>query len=319
MSRTPILVTGSTRSGTSWVGKMLCISGEAGYVNEPFNQKYQPGWAGKPFPYHSLYINTENQALYEPVLERILQMRYPAFRNMSRVRSPRDLGRLSRDFTQSIAYRMRGVRPLLKDPYAIFSAEWLAQRFNMNVVVTIRHPAGFVSSIKKLNWKRNFQHWVAQESLLRDHLAKWADQIRDYAARGDEIDIIDCAILMWNCYYDVVHRYRQSHPDWLFVNYEELAEQPVAGFHELYGDLGLHWSGDVEGEIREYSSAENPKEVTGNDSPHIVKRDSRAAKRTWRTRLTDEEIERVRTGTHDVFTLYYPNDGWPSAGEAITQ
>lgn len=101
MSDSPILVTGSTRSGTSWVGKMLCLSGEAGYINEPFNQKYQPGWAGEPFPYHTLYINTNNQALYEPVLERILRMRYPAFRNLSRVRSPRDLGRLSRDYSQS--------------------------------------------------------------------------------------------------------------------------------------------------------------------------------------------------------------------------
>ena len=33
----PILVTGAHRSGTTWVGRMLCASGEAHYVSEPFN------------------------------------------------------------------------------------------------------------------------------------------------------------------------------------------------------------------------------------------------------------------------------------------
>lgn len=177
MSDSPILVTGSARSGTSWVGKMLCLSGEAGYINEPFNQKYQPGWAGEPFPYHTLYINTNNQALYEPVLERILRMRYPAFRNLSRVRSPAILAGCRATTRKAIVYRTRGVRPLLKDPYAILSAEWLAQRLGMEVIVTIRHPASFVSSIKKTRrGTSSTGSSVEQGLLLQDHLGKWQGQ-----------------------------------------------------------------------------------------------------------------------------------------------
>ena len=40
--RSPILVTGLPRSGTSWVGKMLAASGELVYVNEPLNPQHPP-------------------------------------------------------------------------------------------------------------------------------------------------------------------------------------------------------------------------------------------------------------------------------------
>jgi LPS sulfotransferase NodH len=43
MSNQPILVTGAHRSGTTWVGKILCASGEAAYISEPLNLWHRPG------------------------------------------------------------------------------------------------------------------------------------------------------------------------------------------------------------------------------------------------------------------------------------
>ena len=43
MHTKPILVTGSHRSGTTWVGKMLAATGSVGYIHEPFNLKNRPG------------------------------------------------------------------------------------------------------------------------------------------------------------------------------------------------------------------------------------------------------------------------------------
>lgn len=41
-------------------------------------------------------------------------------------------------------------RPLVKDPFALFSAEWFADNFDAEVIVIVRHPAAVVSSIKRL-------------------------------------------------------------------------------------------------------------------------------------------------------------------------
>lgn len=309
-SRKPILVTGSTRSGTTWTGSMLCLSGEAGYITEPFNRNYQPGWIVERLPHQSLYINGDNARLYRPVVDQVMRMRYPIFRNLTQVRSARQIGRVARDYGRSVSHRIRKVRPLIKDPYALFSAEWLAATYGMDVVITIRHPAGFVSSIKKLNWKRDFRHWAEQDLLLRDLLSKYADRIHDYARRGDEVDIIDRAILMWNAYYRVVEGFRREHPDWSFVRYDDLAEEPIAGFRSLYAALGLTWSPETEEGIAKHSDAGNVKDVSGSQSPHTIKRSSRAAKWTWADRLSAEEIARVRQGTAEVAAHFFDDSDW---------
>ena len=89
----PILVTGSLRSGTSWAGNMLCRSGEAGYIHEPFNVSRLPGWAGGLFPHWFQYVCDENESAYAATIERILHHRYPFFGQLREVTSRRRAGR----------------------------------------------------------------------------------------------------------------------------------------------------------------------------------------------------------------------------------
>jgi LPS sulfotransferase NodH len=39
----PILVTGTHRSGTTWVGKMLAADSSTAYISEPLNVLHRPG------------------------------------------------------------------------------------------------------------------------------------------------------------------------------------------------------------------------------------------------------------------------------------
>ena len=39
----PILVTGTHRSGTTWVGKMLAADSRTAYISEPLNVLHRPG------------------------------------------------------------------------------------------------------------------------------------------------------------------------------------------------------------------------------------------------------------------------------------
>ena len=51
----PILVTGSHRSGSTWVGKILNLSNETYYINEPFNIETHNS-PSNPFKYWFEYV-----------------------------------------------------------------------------------------------------------------------------------------------------------------------------------------------------------------------------------------------------------------------
>lgn len=303
----PILVTGSHRSGTTWVGRMLCAGGQVFYVSEPFNVgPVGPRWIPN-FPYWFYYISSQNALKYEELLQNVIELRYPLFRNTLRIRRLRHVGRLGRDWLLSKYARLLGKRPLIKDPIALFSAEWLAQRFNMKVIVMIRHPAAFASSLKRLNWQFDFANWLKQDLLMQNLLSPFQDQIQEYAR--NKKDIIDQAILMWNVIYSIVHQYRQAHPDWMFVKHEEIAANPLKGFKELYQYCGLTWNKRARSTIKAYSDAKNVKDVSPTD-PGTVRRDSRATIKTWKQRLNGEEIERIYMGTKKVASLFYDETEW---------
>ena len=283
---------------------MLDVSGETGYVHEPFLPSRSPGWIAEPLPFWFMYITEEIEERYLPALSNVVSMRYPLGASLRRTRTLRHLALHLIESTHSARYRVRRVRPLLKDPLALFSSEWLADRFGMDVVVMIRHPLAFVSSIKRLNWGFDYErHWLGQDLLMRDLLGDRAEEFRGY--RG-EVDVVGEGIVMWNAIYDVVARFRDRHPEWHFVVYEDLAADPVPRFRVLYDDLGLTWSGKVAATIERYSKDDNPKEVP-TTRRRAVRRNSAAAATTWRERLSPAEVERVSRETAEVACLFYPD------------
>jgi Sulfotransferase family len=305
----PILVTGSHRSGTTWVGKMLARAPGLAYVHEPFNPQRGPGWVGERLPHWYLYVCPENEERYLPLFRRVVELRYPIGRDLAHAGGIRPLGQAVLEWARSIG--RQGARPVLKDPIALFSAEWLAERFGAYPVVMIRHPAAFAGSLKRLDWRFDFRNWADQPLLLRDHLGPFEKEIREFARR--ERDIVDQAVLMWNAIHHVVAGYRERYPRWTFVRYEDLASDPVPGFLDLFALLDLPWTEGIRADIERFSSEANVKEV-----PPIlhrrVKRDSRAAARTWLHRLTEEERGRVREGTAEVAAAFYAAEDW-AAGE----
>jgi hypothetical protein len=143
----PILVTGAHRSGTTWVGKMLALAPGVGYVHEPFSPRTPRGLSPAGFRHYYAVVTPENAARYRSGLERSLELRYDLGAQLAGARSWRDLARVPVDYRRLRRWRGNGSRPLVKDPIALLSAEWLAETFGMDVVVLIRHPAAFAASL----------------------------------------------------------------------------------------------------------------------------------------------------------------------------
>jgi hypothetical protein len=309
----PILVTGSHRSGTTWVGRMLALSPGVAYLHEPFSPRRWPGWLRRPPPHWFLYVCRENESAYAPLAEDVLALRYPAA-SLLKVRNARQAFQVAEEAPFSIWQRRRGARPLVKDPIALMMAEWLADRFGAMPVVLIRHPAAFVGSLKRLDWPPfDFRNWAEQPLLLRDLARPYESRIREFARRAP--GLIEGAILMWNVMHHVIRGYRDRHPDWAFVRHEDLAEEPVKGFRDLFERLDLTWDRTAERVIVRTSTDESRAEVPAY-LHRTVRRNSRAARWTWTDRLSAEERARVREGTAEVAAAFYGDEDWAPPEQA---
>jgi hypothetical protein len=302
---TPILVTGTHRSGTTWVGKMLAADALTAYISEPLNILHRPGVFRAKVKHWYQYICEDNEDEYLPAFQELLEFDYHLWDEIRSLRSRKDFLRMGRDFLIFYNGLMRGQRALLKDPFAVFSTPWFAKRLNCKVVITVRHPAAFASSLKRLNWPFDFQDLLNQPLLMRDQLEPFRDEMQSIQPE----DVIGQAALLWKLIYRSVHTTRELIPDFKIVRHEDLSLDPIPGYRALYTSLGLEFTPRVEKIILNSSSSENPAELS-RKKVHAVKLDSRVNLDNWKKRLTVEEIERVRRMTEEISSLYYSDAEW---------
>lgn len=303
----PILVTGSYRSGTTWVGKMLAFSPEVHYVHEPFNLDWRRrGICNIPLPYWYLFINASNEKLYEKGLIDLLHFRYNYMAELQDIRSLKDLLRMLRDSFQFLLARIHKKRLLMKDPIALLSAEWLHLRFQMDVVVMIRHPAAFVSSVLRKNWNFDFNNLLNQPALLEKYVAPYKKDIEKFSK--NDYDLIEKGILIWNILHYVILQYKRQFSGWFFIRHEDISENPVTEFSRLYNALGLTFNQTIANKINEYSGSNNPIDIKGvGDS---LKRNSRENIWNWKRRLSSQQIQKIKDATHEIAQNFYSNADW---------
>ncbi len=235
---TPILVTGTHRSGTTWVGKMLAADALTAYISEPLNVLHRPGVFHAKVNHWYQYVCEDNGNDYLPAFQELLEFDYRLWDEIRSLRSRKDFLRMGRDFLIFYNGLMRGQRALLKDPFAVFSTPWFAKHLHCKVVITVRHPAAFASSLKRLNWLFDFQDLLAQPLLMRDHLELYRDEMQ--SIKSD--DVIGQSALLWKLIYRSVHATRELNPDFMIVRHEDLSRDPVSGYRDLYQLLGLEFT-----------------------------------------------------------------------------
>jgi hypothetical protein len=302
---TPILVTGAHRSGTTWVGRMLAANPHTAYISEPLNVLHRPGIFRAPVKHWYLYLHDQNQDEYLDALRELLGFKYHLFLEIQALRTRRDAMRMGRDLAIFLKGRFLHQRALLKDPFAVFSAPWFAKQLGCQVVITVRHPAGFASSLKRLNWPFDFHDLLNQDRLMQDHL----QQDRRMMESITPEDVIGQAALLWKMIYRVVHEISIRHTDFLIVRHEDLSLDPVGGFRRVYDSIGLPFDNRVQETILHSSSSENPAEISPTRI-YSVKLDSRANLDNWKKRLHAEEIARIRRITEDISGFFYADEEW---------
>lgn len=286
----PILITGSHRSGSTWLARMLALSEDTLIAHEPF--QIEP-WA------YALDGLAKYWFTYAPALPQ--EAALAAFRKVLERRTRKIF--LKNEPQYWIPPLRRG-RLIIKDPIATLSSDWLARNFDLDVIVLVRHPAAFAASLKRLDWGHPFEHFLQQEMLMQRHLEPYRADIE----RKPE-DIVEQAAIMWKCLYDVLFSYVARNPGWLLVRHEVLSANPVGELRSLYEVLGLKWTTRVEDNVVRYTRRGNPVNVS-RGTVHQLQRDSAANIWRWKEMLTREEIVKVFNITRPVSDACYPDKDW---------
>lgn len=295
----PILVTGSHRSGTTWVGRVLSSADGIYYANEPFN----------PFLYKDevdLWFKYIPENDEDDFLGYIHSSLFPKTTLREVFKGKRNPMRWNSRLMNWGKHQM-GIypRPLMKDPIAVFSVLWLFRRFNMDVLVMIRHPAAFVASIKKFEWQHHFDHFLCQKGFFDDEMKPFFKEVKEYAKHKKSI--IEQATLIWRMIYRKVHAYKLSHPEFLYIRHEDMLSHPEASFSDIARRLSIS---DVDSCIhacRSCNRVAGEKDAMRADD---IRRDSHAISRSWKTGLSESERNYVYKHSRDVWSLFYEESDW---------
>jgi len=227
LAKHPILVTGTVRSGTTWLGKVMATCQNTFYIHEPFNPDSL--WnAAFPTPLSHYYLCNDNGGIHRRLFNRILRLD-PSFKGRwkddVREHKLKYIENHTRKFDHSKPYI-----PIVKDPTALYSTEWLFESFNVIPVILLRHPVSIVKSLLKLGWAQNLQGFLiwGQPLMLR-RLCEIDTGFERYADRAtwmtDEPLERALNFVGFNCRF--IAAMKSIYPDWTYIGYEQLTNDPL--------------------------------------------------------------------------------------------
>lgn len=168
----------------------------------------------------------------------------------------------------------------------------------------IRHPAGFISSLKKNNWRFDFSNFERQTGLLSGALSTFKEDIKIHST--NDFEILDQGILLWNIIHEYIYQLKKKHQDWYFVRLEDLALQPQDEFEKIFNYLKLPMTGEVKSMIDQTTSSTNKTER--DKHVNLVYRDSKGIINIWKERLSKDEQLKIFNGCR--WSYFYTKNDW---------
>jgi hypothetical protein len=255
-----IVVAGSARSGTTWVGDLLAEATRARVVFEPFYHELVPDFHSMgSFPYRR---PEDTDPELETFCSRMLA------------------GSLRGAWVDREVERLRARRRVVKAVRGNLLLAWLARTFpEVPVVLVLRHPCAVVASRMALDWspRPDLDALLVQPPLVKDHLEPYLEIIAE--AETDEAR----NAVIW-CVHHLVPL-RQFEPSALtVVFYETLCARPEIELPRLLSVVG-----GVQCELP-VSRARVPSTTSRLESAAVTSDDRITS---WQRNLDAGRIERI--------------------------
>lgn len=219
--RRSILVSGTARSGTTWLGDLIASQVPCRTLFEPFHPELVPEYRGfHRFQY--LRPGSENpkfQGFAQKVFTGEIRNRWIDRQN------------------EHIFSHVR----LVKEIRANLSLKWLHDHFpEVPIVLLIRHPCAVVCSRMELGWATDMdiEPFLSQPELIEDHLLPYMDLIKNARTAEEKHTII------W-CVSNQVPLKQLNPGEAKIVYYENLCTQPENELPALFDFIGQTYTKSV--------------------------------------------------------------------------
>lgn len=290
-----ILVTGSHRSGSTWVGSILGASREVAYLHEPFN-------VDRPL---SRYFGIENwyqfAARDSSTVDRLACAIAGEVPQFGRLTGGSVRGRLSavNSLLRLWLSVRAGKRILIKDPLALLSAPSLVDRLGAVAIVVVRHPCAFVSSVIDAGWRHPFDYFLEEKrlvGLLSDRSVLMLEQLK----AGRFSSEVSRLAILWLILYEAA--WKSLEGEAVFVRHEDLAADPLKEFPKLFQYCSLSFDSAAEALVERLCFGGGADGVHGR---HDLKRNSQSVIGKWERKLSSDQIEEIMKTVGPFVTQFY--------------
>ena len=212
--RASVLLLGSARSGTTWLGEVIDRNHDHRVIFEPL----------RPTAVPAVRAFADGQYLRPDDVD-------PAFLDpMTRILT----GRLRSPWADHLNHVVLARRRLVKEIRANLLVPWLVSRFpGVPVVLLVRHPLAVAESRRRLGWRDHLGSALDQDRLAADHLRpqqEWLDRLADPFAR---------TVAQW-CVETLVPLRMTAPADICLVTYEQLVSDQREQAERVLAHLGQH-------------------------------------------------------------------------------
>jgi hypothetical protein len=257
------------------VGEVFSSCEKVRYVYEPFNWQWNAKLQGELSHFEYLKKESEVPRLVSKAASR-------AFQGRQTVRQ------IQRAFYRR--YLWPSIKPfdyvVVKDPTAVLMTDYIASRANTDVLILVRHPCAFVSSIMRLDWHLKAKRLLRQPVLMSDHLKPYRHLIGD--ARGDPLTT---GAAIWCAIHIVLFNQAITHPTWVVRKYEELCVDGGAPILGMCADLGLQGGTLIDSSA---GSVDRKSDDAGSTS-----RPTESMPNAWKAQLSEAQVKTIMSTVRD--------------------
>jgi hypothetical protein len=291
-SRRIILVTGTPRSGTTAVGKMLSLGRGVCNLHEPFN--YHVGIKEIERYFEIIGTGTFTSEKMDQCIHAIRELRldfkqgvFPNERGLRRVLKFLIGGRAIN------SYRLCRMNPFLrtiiwKDPLACFLSDYISKVHDIDVLVTIRNPWATAASFKRMQWEFDVHDIAGRLQVVGQdftHKLSWLSA-----------DLNSCMIngtILWHMITSVLLDWSRDNSRIRFINLDNLVHNPLRVYEAIYHAVRLEWNTDVSRKIQILCGNRKGKAVPTGKKAHDSRRNIALVNEYWRKFLSREETEAI--------------------------